>query len=219
MSDLARPVHSGELRMTRSHLLAIALMGVAIGFLAFFLGLRVGRGESGGQAAPAAAAFTPDPDTELALEALFREVEAVSMATPPAVDGTEAATDDLVFPEALIHEGTPAVAANGEKVEAATQAGATPGYEPPKPAGAPEPPTSGWSIQVAAYPDASEADRQVAALASLGYLSYRSDALTDGKNLYRVRVGGFPSQVEAEQAKAKLAARLDGAALTLQAAP
>lgn len=219
MSDLARPARDGELRMTRSHLLAISLMGVAIGFLAFFLGLKVGRGQAQPAAGPTVEGFTPDPSTELALEALFREVEAVSMATPPVVDATEGSGDDLVFPDALTHAGAPAVNANGEKVEAATQAGATPGYAPPRPAGDAEPPTTGWSIQVGAYPEAGEADRQVAALAALGYLSYRSDALTDGKNLYRVRVGGFPSQVEAEQARAKLAARLQGAELTLQATP
>lgn len=219
MSDLARPPHPNPVRLTRSHVLAIIAIGVAIGSMAFLIGLRVGRAEGARSAVPSAERFTPDPDTELALEALFREVEAVSTATPPTVDGTEAQGDDLVFPEALTQTGVTTIAADGAPADAPTQAGATPGYTPPRPAGAPEPPTSGWSIQVAAYTDAVEADQQVEALAKLGFLSYRSDALTDGRNLYRVRVGGFPSQVEAEQARTTLAARLEGAELTIQATP
>ena len=219
MSDIARPAHDPPLRMTRNHLFAIAVLGLAIGSLTFVLGYKVGRGQAGSSVAVAApAGFTPDPNTELALEALFREVEAVSLAAPPSVEA-EAAGDDLYFPNALGGAPSQVNAAEGERRDEATTAAATPGFAPVRPAGSGTGAESGWSIQVGAFPVAAEADAQVAALQAQGLQAYRSDALTDGRNWYRVRVGGFADQVEAEQARARMSATLKGAELTVQAAP
>ena len=219
MSEIARPAHAAPLRMTRNHLFAIGVLGLAIGSLTFMLGLKIGRGQATSSVAVAApVGFTPDPNTELALEALFREVEAVSMAAPPLVEATNAG-DDLYFPTALGGGATPVTAAERQRRDEATSAQPTPGFAPVRPAGSEGSPESGWSIQVGAYPVAAEADAQLAALQAKGLQAYRSDALTDGRNWYRVRIGGFSDQVEAEQARARLSAQLKGAELTVQAIP
>lgn len=219
MSDVPRPAHDSPLRMTRSHLTAIAVLGLAIGSLTFMLGYKIGAGQAGPTVAVAApAGFTPDPNTELALEALFREVEAVSLAAPPTVDA-DPSGDDLYFPNALGGTPSPVTAADQARRDEATTAAATPGFTPVRPAGTGTAAEAGWSIQVGAYPNVAEAEAQIAALQAEGLQAYRSDALTDGRNWYRVRVGGFADQVEAEQARARMAEKLKGAELTVQAAP
>lgn len=62
-----------------------------------------------------------------------------------------------------------------------------------------------YSVQVASTKEATAADVLVKKLNSKGYRAYKIKANVAGGTWYRVRVGGFGSSAEAEQAKGKLA--------------
>ena len=93
--------------------------------------------------------------------------------------------------------------------------------EPPPPIANAEatPPTSGWAVQVAAYPLVTEADAKVETLRSEGLAAYRVAAVVDGKNWYRVRIGGFESEKDAYTALKELRVRLQQPQLLIASAP
>jgi cell division septation protein DedD len=88
----------------------------------------------------------------------------------------------------------------GEKA----QAGPPPKAPDAPAAAAPSDPTARpWAVQVAALNVRTEAEAIAKRLSSKGYAAYVV-APTDGTSVYRVRVGRFNSQREAEPLKAKL---------------
>ena len=208
---------SRQIWITKGHLAALGVTTFFIAVLAFLVGLQVGKKTSGSDAAGALASastapLVPNAEDEQALEALLREVEYAQatlapsgeLVTQPAGMPSDLNTEDpssLQFPEALPQDAAPlrtessAVETSGTRV--------TPGDEhpiaqpTPNPHGSPAAPTSGWAVQIAAYPHASEADGKVAALLEEGIQAYRVAALVDGKTWYRVRVGGYDSEESA----------------------
>ena len=121
-------------------------------------------------------------------------------APPPAVD-------DLSYFNRL-EKQSPAP----EKLKPSAK---TPVAPPPSKAAAPPAPTPApaaaasdaggrqWAVQVAAVTERSAADAIAKRLSSKGYAAYVV-APTDGTSVFRVRVGRFNSQREAEPVKARL---------------
>jgi cell division septation protein DedD len=83
---------------------------------------------------------------------------------------------------------------------------ATRGPAAPAPVTAPAPPGShdGFSIQVAAVLERSEADRIVARLVNEGYSGYAIRGQGSAANYFRVRVGAFKDRQAAEEVAARL---------------
>ena len=69
----------------------------------------------------------------------------------------------------------------------------------------------GYSIQIEAVMDKSGADGMVAKLRHLGYEGYLVETLIGGETWYRVRIGPFPTEAEAQSAEQKLHADYTGA--------
>lgn len=80
-------------------------------------------------------------------------------------------------------------------------------------------PTEGWAVQVGSFPTADEADARVAELAQKGLKAYRVAAMADGKRWFRVRVGGYANEAEANKAIPDLRALGGAEPLETTAAP
>jgi len=201
-----------EIWITRGHLAALGTATLFIALLAFFVGIQIGRSPSSGTDLEQAPTLLPDPEREDALEDLLREVEAAQAAAPP-----------LVFPEAL-EEGTAPETPEEVEDEPVQQTQVKPSEdaqpEPPPPAPVPTPlPTAGWSVQIASYDNASDADARVEKLKKRDLRAYRITALIRGKNWYRVKIGSYPSKEAAALARKQLAAKLGTRDLMITEAP
>ena len=203
--------NSREIWITKGHLAALGTATLAIALLAFFVGIQVGRKQVDTPPAPQADNLLPDPAKEDALEALLREVEAAQAAAPP-----------LAFPDTLTEGEAPK--APDENEEQSVETGVEPVPEvkkdpPPPPPKAAAIPTSGWSVQVASYDNAKDADARVEKLRERELKAYRVTALIRGQNWHRVKVGSYPSKDAAAKARNDLARILGTRDLMITEAP
>jgi DedD protein len=203
MRDL-QPTGSREIWITRGHLWALAFMMVFVGVLAFYVGLLYGRSKMGLLTpAPRAPALVDADLQEDALDELLARLEALDAAKPEAEDA-------LTFPGTL--EGGQAIEPPPPEPVSEAVVEVLPGRsvpEPPQePPGEASVPTSGWSIQVASFPTAEEADTYIAALGQREVKAFRQVALVGGVTRYRVRVGGYSHREAAEAALETLTATL-----------
>ena len=65
-------------------------------------------------------------------------------------------------------------------------------------------PTSGWSVQVGAYPNLKEAEEHTQRIIEEGQQGYILTASVNGETWYRVRIAGYPTKAAAQEAKKAL---------------
>ena len=192
-----------------SQVAALGVISLSVTVLAFFLGLRVGRGAANQAPVEVVAdhgeprLISEDLEDDTLTELLARVEEAAA-----ARGGEVAAPVELRFSEEL-DQGELQLDLEEEEVEVGEET-VVEGSEPP--AEAPtsgfvipeELPESGWAVQVGSYPEASEADGRLADLQADGHEAFVVAALVDGKTWYRVRVGPFDERAEAAEARESL---------------
>jgi len=198
---------------------ALGVITVSLALLAFFLGVMVGRGEasSEGVAASSSQALVgADVQDDTITELLAKVEQAASRRTARAAE--------FSFPEELV-ASVPSVEVPKPatvSLEAVNVVSPDPGPPPapeeevePEAAEAPEAkverpavPTQGWAIQVASFTDLVEADTRVSELESQGHGAWHVQGFAKGLNRYRVRIGPFSSESEAEAALKKVAESL-----------
>ena len=222
-----RSKNSRQIWITRSHLAALGVTTFLIATLAFLVGMQLGQTNNGTApddtlASNSPTPLVPDAAEEEALEALLREVEyAQSTLAPTGELVTEPA--GLDFPVALEEDasrlGTDIVIGNA--IETTVEPGPNVNIETPDPTAvdAPSAPSSGWAVQVAAYPNANEADTQVTGLVAMDIPAYRVAALVDGRTWYRVRIGGYETEEQALVGRNELRVRLGQPELLIASAP
>lgn len=211
MADWVHTQNGREIWITRGHLAALGTATLAIALLAFFVGVQVGRNQSDSPNMTENASILPDPNREDALEALLREVESAQAAAPP-----------LAFPETLSEGEAPDVPSEPETEEVATEVRPAPEVTqtpPPDPPKSAPVPSSGWSVQIASYESASDADARVAKLQERDLDAYRVAALIRGQNWYRVKVGPYSNKDAAAKARTDLARTLGTRDLMVTEAP
>ena len=203
--------NSREIWITKGHLAALGPATLAIALLAFFVGIQVGRKQVEAPPVTQADNILPDPAKEDALEALLREVEAAQAAAPP-----------LAFPDTLTEGEAPKAPVEEEEKPVETDVEPVPEVKkdppPPPPKAAPVP-KSGWSVQVASYDNAKDADARVEKLRERELKAYRVTALIRGQNWHRVKVGSYPSKDAAAKARNDLARILGTRDLMITEAP
>ena len=203
--------NSREIWITKGHLAALGTATLAIALLAFFVGIQVGRNQVDAPPVATSDSILPDPAKEDALEALLREVEAAQAAAPP-----------LAFPDTLTEGEAPTPPEDKSETPVETDVKPVPEVKqeppPPPPKAAPVP-KSGWSVQVASYDNATDADARVAKLRERDLKAYRVTALIRGQNWHRVKVGSYPSKDAAANARNKLARTLGTRDLMITEAP
>ena len=72
-------------------------------------------------------------------------------------------------------------------------------------------PHNGYSIQIVAAMDEAGANQMLTRLHQLGYQAYKVETLIGGQTWYRVRVGPYATQDQAEAAETKLHQQYSGA--------
>ncbi len=203
--------NSREIWITKGHLAALGTATLAIALLAFFVGIQVGRTQVDAPSEAVADVVLPDPAKEDALEALLREVEAAQAAAPP-----------LAFPDTLTEGEAPEPPEEKAEESIETEVDPVPEIKkeppPPPPKTAPVP-KSGWSVQVASYDNANDADARVAKLRERDLKAYRVTALIRGQNWHRVKVGSYSSKDAAAKARGDLARILGTRDLMITEAP
>ena len=205
MRDISRIRGEREIWITRGHLWALAMTTSCIALLAFFVGLLLGRSELPGVDVPAVAgesALVPPVLEADALEDLLARVEAAS--------ASHVSAEVLTFPASL-PKGLAAPVPEAQSFSA-QEAPVPPGRNEPDP-----PPQellstpvaeAGWAVQVASFTNQTEAEERRVQLREKGIVPYLVTAVVDGITRYRLRVGGFPTQEEANRGADALAAKL-----------
>jgi DedD protein len=219
MSEPFRVPGGRQFWLSPPQVVALGVITVSLALLAFFLGVMVGRGEasSEGVAASSSQALVgADVQDDTITELLAKVEQAASRRTARAAE--------FSFPEELV-ASVPSVEVPKPatvSLEAVNVVSPDPGPPPapeeevePEAAEAPEAkverpavPTQGWAIQVASFTDLVEADTRVSELESQGHGAWHVQGFAKGLNRYRVRIGPFSSESEAEAALKKVAESL-----------
>jgi cell division septation protein DedD len=203
-----------EIQLNGKQLVFLFMAATVVSVVIFLCGVFVGRGVRAERTSTVADAGASLPASELT-----PQPPAVTPAPTPAPAGSDPraaapppAVDDLSYFNRL-EKQSPAPEKLKPSAAKPPSAAKLPAAAPPsKTPPAPEPPAAAvssdagarqWAVQVAAVNERSAADAIVRRLSSKGYAAYVV-APTDGTSVFRVRVGRFSSQREAEPTKAKL---------------
>lgn len=193
-----------EIQLSNGSLIIAFLAAVGLGVGVFMLGVMVGRGQSpqvvddGGWVEQfpedaTAAAEEPAPDPEF-----FDKVQESDEPAPAAV-GAPAG-------------GAPAVQERGGEDGGGEEPPPNPTVPEPAAAGLPaaDPALpSGFMIQVKSTPSREDADALQAALSAAGFPAYVFQGDVSGRTFYRVRVGRYRSESDAQVVEKALKGRPD----------
>jgi cell division protein FtsN len=217
MSEPFRVPGGRQFWLSPPQVIALGVITVSLALLAFFLGVMVGRGEgaSEGVATSSSQALVgADVQDDTITELLAKVEQAASRRTARAAE--------FSFPEELV-ASVPSVEVPKPatvSLKAVNVVSPDPGPPPapevePEAAGddeakdeRPTAPTRGWAIQVASYTNLGEADTRVSELESQGHGAWHVQGFAKGLNRYRVRIGPFSTEGDAEAALKKVAGGL-----------
>ncbi len=176
-----------EIQLSKKEVLFLFISLVVLAVVIFVLGVAVGRGvrDSVGEP-PVMAASEGDATTSVPVE-----------ATPQAVQ-------ELSYHDLLAGSGAPP--ANDPQAEPTPTVTPTPAAEPPAPQPeAPAPGAGEWFLQVGAFSTRQAADSMVGNLKKLNVPAFVL-APTQGSpdRLFRVRVGPYGTESEANDVRARL---------------
>jgi len=197
-----------EIQLNGKQLVFLFMAATVVSVVIFLCGVFVGRGVRAERSGTIADASATLPATELVPQPLATTPTPAPPA--PGSDPTAAApppaVDDLSYFNRLEKQspGQEKLKTPAKTPPVAPPVKAPPAHEPP--AGAAGQADAGarpWAVQVAAVNERAAADAIAKRLSSKGYAAYVV-APTDGTSVYRVRVGRFNNQREAEPLKAKL---------------
>lgn len=202
---MASPTHDDgfhEIQLNGKQLVFLFMAATVVSVVIFLCGVFVGRGVRAERSGASADAGVNSPASELTPQPPAATPTPAPAGSDPTAAAPPPAVDDLSYfnrlekqspaPERLKQPGEKAQAGPPPKAPDAPAAAA-----PSDPAARP------WAVQVAALNVRTEAEAIAKRLSSKGYAAYVV-APTDGTSVYRVRVGRFNSQREAEPLKAKL---------------
>ena len=189
-----------EIQLSTPHLVLAFIGATVVGVMVFWLGIVVGRGQTGPSGADGWQAAVSAED---AVEEAYDFYEAVNEPTvQPQVPGESLEPGD--------EQQDPASAPRFESADPVDKKRAPVAVE--SPAGSTETDSllpNGWIVQVRSTPVKTDADSLQSALAESGLPAFVVSAEVDGVLMYRVRVGPYRSKEEADIVEAKLLARSD----------
>jgi cell division septation protein DedD len=196
-----------EVQLNGKQLVFLFMVGTVVAVVIFLCGVMVGRGLRPPGQVELAAASSESPVDPTA------PVQPASAAAPTPSDGTPvSAHEALTYPERLespkpvsddLREA-PAPPPTPKAARPAAVAAAAPKPEPPLPADLLEPRGNGFVVQVMAVTTRAEADTIARRLSAKGYRTFVTTTGAGSKMSYRVRVGKYDTQREAEQISARL---------------
>ena len=189
-----------EIQLSTPHLVLAFIGATVVGVMVFWLGIVVGRGQTGPSGADGWQAAVSAED---AVEEAYDFYEAVNEPTvQPEVPGESLESGD--------EQQDPVSAPRFESADPVDEKRAPVAVE--SPAGLTETDSllpNGWIVQVRSTPVKTDADSLQSALAESGLPAFVVSAEVSGQTYYRVRVGPYRSKEEADIVEAKLLARSD----------
>jgi cell division septation protein DedD len=204
-----------EIQLSGKQLVFLFMATTAVAVVIFLCGVMVGRGVKSATPASSAAAAVPPlvPDTQrTAAETPAKGAPATSAAQGNATDAKpgQPPAEDLTYYSRL--EGGKPPAENLKKPAPPADPPDVPKEEPAPSAAKPAAPAlsssvpaeDGWTVQVIAAGEQSQADAIVKQLAAKGYAAFVVPPPPGGLRVFRVRVGRFKEKSEAEAVKRRL---------------
>jgi len=208
-----------EIQLNGKQLVFLFMSVTVAAVVIFLLGVLVGRdirSDRPAVAEPATSEVAPDPIAPAPARTAGTSTQLPAEAPPPS--------DELTFPEVLKNgsehpdklkasasEAPPSAKAAPKTTPPAPQAvkqPTAPPANPPTPVAtstAPEPSGPGFAVQVAAFKDRRDADTMVKRLSGKGYPAFIMAPVKGAPTaFYRVRVGKYKDQREAEAVSRKL---------------
>jgi len=198
-----------EIQLNGKQLVFLFMAVTVVSVVIFLLGVMIGRGvraeRVAGDQTIAAAADAPSPQPAAPPPAAPAGADPTKAAPPAAVEDltyfdrlqkSSAASEDLKAPAAA-----PKSDAKADHVETPAPAKPAPAA---KSAATPAPSDKGYAVQVAAVKVRSQADAIASRLSSKGYAAYVQTPASGAPQVFRVRVGKFPTRRDAEAMAARL---------------
>jgi cell division septation protein DedD len=211
MRDVGKVKNKFELKLDSSQVMFLFLGLAAYSALIFVLGVVVGRTKRPVDAGIASRPLLPDATPT----AIAKIEDRLATAQPKATEEPELPLgfyDNLEKGTTTAVAPTPTAAAVSSPKPTATKVAvaspvASPSATPTKVAIAtPSEPGNGkWTLQVIAYADPAQAQKEVATLRAKGFDAYAISADVGGKTVHRVRVGRYGTKADAEKAATELA--------------
>ncbi len=186
-----------EIQLSNSSLIAAFLVATAVGVTVFVLGVMVGRGQAP-QILPESGWLEP-----LAVDDGAQSGQAPLAEAAPIADDGDGVGEGETAAEAESPPPFQDFVAEQESLQPAAPAG-LPANDPAL--------ASGWVVQVKSTEDQGEARALQEELSRSGFPSFMVQADVSGAVTWRVRVGRYGSQADAEQVAAALSRRTDIAA-------
>jgi DedD protein len=191
-------------------LIGLGLLSGSVFLLGLVAGYEMGRQQEGSRQfadvyplpSPPAVAPSPAPAPESASGAEAVPVAAPAPTPAPAIASVPPPAEEAPLPPP--EAAAPAVPPKPKVAKSITSSGSTEGEEPDITAPVSSPRKKGYSIQIEAVMDHSGADAMVSKLRGLGYDGYLVETLIGGATWYRVRVGPFANEADAQAAEQKL---------------
>ena len=202
-----------EIQLNGKQLVFFFMAATVVSVVIFLCGVLVGRGvrleraaagaEAGLSTESAAGEPAPEPAAPAAVTA--------PASTDPTVAAPPSAVDDLSYFTRLDKSREPPDETDLKAVEkpvpaaVAPQAPAAPvAADTARAATSADPQGRGYAVQIAALNVRSEADAIAKRLASRGYAAYVLSPASGAPQVFRVRIGKFPTRREAETMAARL---------------
>lgn len=189
---------------SRKEMLILIVLGLMIALFSFTMGVHLGKRIAPKAHKEEAVEIHPAqtmPDALPNRQDLTEQGKGLPQATEEALQ--QSLKDEV--DKAKIHMGTPRQVGLPEKTRAEKQAAVT-HQEQAKDqalnnmdASKRRAPPGRYTLQVGSFPALDEATDQVAALESKGFLPLLRSAEVQGKNWYRIYIGGFWTKAEAEK--------------------
>ena len=215
-----------EIQLNGKQLVFLFMAVTVVSVVIFLCGVLVGQGvragtevqasevapaadpvvaEPTGSAPTAADAAGPAPQERLTYPETLGDRDSkpapLSEAAPSRTPSARSESADLPKPEPAAARTPPAPAA----APSATPAPAAPAPAAPAPSSvAGEPGGRGYAIQVAALRERAEAEAMVRRLTGKGYAAYLLAPAAGAPSMYRVRIGKFEAQREAQRVAGRL---------------
>lgn len=146
------------------------------------------------------------PDDVVQELAALPEIE-LPAAEPIAPFRSEDLTPERPAPDVAADQAEP----RSEPVAAANDAATPEPQSAPPPAAIasavePPPDRSGWSVQLGAFGEKANADQLARRVSTYGFDAYVAEFRSNGATMYRVRVGGFATENQADAAASSISA-------------
>ena len=205
-----------EIQLNGKQLVFLFMAATVVSVVIFLCGVFVGRGVRVDRSSAVADAAASLPASELTPQPPSATPTPAPVGSDPTAAAPPPAVDDLTYPNRLeknaesAKDAKDAPAPERLKAPAAKEPVAAPAAKAQAPPQQSTPAAASsdagarpWAVQVAAVNERSAADAIARRLSSKGYAAYVVPP-TDGTSVFRVRVGKFGSQREAEPLKNKL---------------